>query len=183
MIKNVIGVDPGLKGAIVLIGDFSPVVVPMPVTRHGAKTEFNVKEIYEAVGALFIQSFNRDPLELWIEKPGVFPFIEQTCAACGVVGPPRKSAASSRPQGYCHGLFEMACAAYDIEFHEIPAKAWQKIMLAGMHGENPKELSIARATQMYPEVSLKRTERCRVDDDGIADAPCIATYGQRVINE
>lgn len=183
MSKNVIGVDPGLGGAIVLIGNFSPIVIPMPVkpsaTGTNAKRDFDVAGIHSVIYDIYSTSRAR---ELWIEKPGEFPFIKQACEHCGEAGPPRKPAAGARSQGYCHGLFEMACLAYGIDFNVVPAKVWQHVMFAGMHGKNPKELSIARATQMFPDVPLRRTTRCTTDDDGIADALCIATYGQRVLS-
>lgn len=44
---------------------------------------------------------------------------------------------------------------------------------------SPKPTSIRAASRLFPNVSLKRTERCRVPSDGKADALLIALYAKR----
>jgi hypothetical protein len=53
-------------------------------------------------------------------------------------------------------------------------------MLEGTQGDDTKQRSIIAAKRLFPEVSLRRTERSRKDDDGISDAILLAEYGRRI---
>jgi hypothetical protein len=76
-------------------------------------------------------------------------------------------------------IWEVACRAKGARFVGVTARQWQKLMHAGLTGDDIKQKSIIAAKRLFPGVSLKRTERCRKDDHGKADAVLIAEYGRR----
>lgn len=73
--------------------------------------------------------------------------------------------------GYIRGTLEANKIAYQL----IPPKTWKKEF--GLNSN--KESSIAVCKRLFPEVSLKRTERCKKDHDGMAEALLMAEYARR----
>ena len=73
--------------------------------------------------------------------------------------------------GYIRGALEANKIAYQL----IPPKTWKKEF--GLNSD--KESSIAVCKRLFPEVSLKRTERCKKDHDGMAEALLMAEYARR----
>lgn len=74
--------------------------------------------------------------------------------------------------GYIQGLLK----AYDIPHQLVSPQAWKKSF--GVTAD--KNSSIAVCKRLFPEVSLKRTERCRKEHDGMAEALLMAEYGRRM---
>ena len=63
-----------------------------------------------------------------------------------------------------------------IPYTEVTPRNWQKHILPPFKKGESKKCSIAHAKQYFPKVSLRRTQRCTTDHDGIADSLCIAKY-------
>lgn len=85
------------------------------------------------------------------------------------------SAKANFELGRCVGELETVFAMVGVGFQAVTPQAWQKEF--GISGD--KETHIRMAKQLFPGVSLKRTEKCKVDFDGFADALLMAEYARR----
>lgn len=169
-----IGIDVGFKGAVSVIRpDGSPVKVsPVPVVA--VKKGKGKRHVYD------------EPAMRWLiaqEFSGLYRvhvYIEE-------VKPVLMRPGSSKPLGnsaqlnFGYGLWRGICAGVGVRYTVVPPRMWQKAMFAGVPGkaEDTKAASILACKRLFPSVSLKPTERCRVDNDGMADALLIAEYGRR----
>lgn len=124
------------------------------------------------------------PLEQWAKGLGVIVsagdlvVIEAASQVFGTArGPMRAPFAYvwsvAHAAGYCEGL--------GATVHLVPAKRWQKMMHMGSMAEG-KARSIEVAKRLFPLVSLRASERCKKDHDGMADALLIAEYGRLMLN-
>ena len=73
--------------------------------------------------------------------------------------------------GYIKGLLE----AFEIPYELVRPQKWKKEF--SITGE--KNSSIEVCNRLFPGVDLRRTERCRKDDDGLAEALLMAEYARR----
>ena len=73
--------------------------------------------------------------------------------------------------GYIKGLLE----AFQIPYELVRPQKWKKEF--GITGD--KNSSIEVCKRLFPGVSLRRTERFRKDDDGMAEALLMAEYARR----
>lgn len=72
--------------------------------------------------------------------------------------------------GYIKGLLE----ANEIPYELVRPQKWKKEF-----GISDKNASIEVCKRLFPYVCLRRTERCRKDDDGLAEALLMAEYARR----
>ena len=72
--------------------------------------------------------------------------------------------------GYIKGLLE----ANGIPYELVRPQKWKKEF-----GISDKNSSVECCKRLFPGVSLRRTERCRKDDDGMAEALLMAEYARR----
>lgn len=73
--------------------------------------------------------------------------------------------------GFIHGLL----TAYSIPYELVTPQRWKKAF--GVTAE--KNSSIAVCKRLFPGVSLRRTDKCRKDGDGMAEALLMAEYARR----
>lgn len=73
--------------------------------------------------------------------------------------------------GYIQGLLW----AFKIPFELVVPQKWKKEFSVTAD----KNSSIAVAKRLFPNVCLKRTGRCKKDDDGLAEALLMAEYARR----
>lgn len=73
--------------------------------------------------------------------------------------------------GYIKGLL----TAYQIPYELVRPQKWKKEF--SVTGD--KNSSIEVCKRLFPGVSLRRTERCRKDDDGLAEALLLAEFARR----
>ena len=72
--------------------------------------------------------------------------------------------------GYLKGLLE----AYGIPYELVRPQKWKKEF--GISGKNQ---SIEVCKRLFPGVNLKKTDRCKKDHDGMAEALLMALYARR----
>lgn len=75
--------------------------------------------------------------------------------------------------GYIQGLLE----AFEIPYELVRPQKWKKAF--GISGKNQ---SVEVCKRLFPGVSLRRTERCKKDHDGMAEALLMAEYARRNFN-
>lgn len=73
--------------------------------------------------------------------------------------------------GFIKGLLE----AYQIPYELVRPQKWKKEF--SITGD--KNSSVEVCKRLFPGVVLRRTERCRKDDDGLAEALMMAEYARR----
>lgn len=152
-----IGIDPGQKGAIAAVGNaINACAFPLPFNAK----ELNVSNVVEWFQYSCESYFTR----VFVEKQFVMP---------------KQGAVSGFRCGLEYGrLLGCLQSRYAVEI--VPAKTWKAVMLPG-ENKSDKSASIRVAKRLFPGVSLRRTERCKKDDDGMAEALLIAEYGRRTM--
>ena len=73
--------------------------------------------------------------------------------------------------GYIEGVLETLGIPYQL----VPPQKWKKEFSLG----SDKKQSIEVCKRLFPDVSLRRTDKCRTDDDGMAEALLMAEYARR----
>ncbi len=156
-----VGIDIGLDGAISIIDDKQKIryMYPMPVIK-GKKTNYDVQKIVTIFRALTKEY----SLFVVIEKPSPRPII--SCSANFMLGGGQF-------------LFEGIMAALNISYEVITARTWQKELLKGL-SKDTKTASIMFCKRKWPDVNLKKTERCKKNHDGLSDSLCLAVYNYRI---
>ena len=78
--------------------------------------------------------------------------------------------------GKSAGFIEGVLTALGIPYQLVPPAVWKKeFSLIG----KDKKASVEVCRKLFPELDLKRTERCKTDSDGKAEATLIAEYAKR----
>lgn len=157
---SVIGIDPGLKGAMVALGD------------NGALLWFCCAD-YDcgpfqryAQGKRFAPSAVRDFLSHG--RPDIVCIEQQS-------GRPAQGRGSLMSIAWQQGFFEGACMGLELPFVLARPQAWRKSVNAQSNGENPKGVSLRVAEQLYPDVNFVLPGR-RKPHDGFVDALLIARH-------
>ena len=152
----IVGIDPGRRGAMVAI------------------------EGGEVVASLMMPFRNS-----WLDHEEVLTWLERLNIRMIVIekqhAMPRQGLSSMFTLGYRYG--ELCGIARALRFHlECPSpQTWQKVMLKGADGHG-KLRALGRVKDLLPGLGL-RPGRCRVDQDGLADAGLLALYGEWVIDK
>lgn len=99
------------------------------------------------------------------------------CVACleHVSAMPGQGTTSMFTFGQNFGFIQGVLTAYGIPFELVRPQKWKKEF--SITGD--KNSSIAVCKRLFPNVSLLRTERCRKEDDGMAEALLMAEYARR----
>ena len=106
---------------------------------------------------------------------------EKPVAAVEKVGAmPGQGVTSMFNFGKSAGYIEGVLSALGIPYQLVPPAKWKKeFSLIG----KDKQASIVTCRKLFPELDLKRTERCRTDSDGKAEAMLICEYARRHFGE
>lgn len=74
------------------------------------------------------------------------------------------------------GYIEGVLTALSIPYQLVPPAKWKKdFSLIG----KDKQASIMTCHKLFPDLDLKRTDRCRTDSDGLAESALLAEYARR----
>lgn len=88
---------------------------------------------------------------------------------------PKQGVTSVFNFGLNFGWIQGICAAHGFPYELVTPQKWKKEFSA----TSDKNTSIDVCKRLFPSVSLKRTERCKKDDDGFAEALLLAEYARR----
>lgn len=150
----VIGVDPGAKGGMAAVTYIMDTAYPDTVEKVVRVIPFNEND--------YIRMMLDNSL-----RSNIF-YIEKVNAM------PNQGVTSMFNFGKNFGWIIGAAEATGYGVHYVRPQEWKKYF--GLIGTD-KQASIAKCKELYPDVDLKRTERCKTDSDGMAEAILIATYG------
>lgn len=150
-----IGIDPGKSGAFAIIDD-------MDGEGQTAYRAFPWdKDLFfkYLVTSLNGEFFSNKPI-VCVEKVGAMP--GQGVTSTFNFG---KSA------GYIEGILDSFCISYQL----VPPQKWKKEFSLG----SDKKKSIEVCKRLFPNVSLRRTEKCTTDNPDMAEALLMAEYARR----
>jgi hypothetical protein len=148
-----VGIDPGQNGGLAAIYPHKVEVMVMPL----AGGEIDVDRIME-----FIPYVANDET--------IYACIEKT----GAMSPGKIAVAKLN---FAAGLLQGILRARHIPLEVVRPQDWKKEILAGT--DKSKEAAIAWCQRVFPDVSLRATEKCKTFHDGIADALAMAEYCRR----
>lgn len=107
---------------------------------------------------------------MWKKDDGVTAVVEKVGAR------PGQGVTSMFNFGKNAGYIEGVLSALGIPYQLIPPATWKKeFSLIG----KDKQASIVTCHKLFPDVDLKRSDRCRTDSDGKAEALLICEWGRR----
>ena len=157
--KTWIGIDPGCAGAIAAIAENADVRIRPLAIRKDA----------DGMNIVDVDIFESD-LRLLACSHEVAVLVEE---------PLRHAMSSANTIASCWRNFGRIQAILDfIHFPHsaVPPRTWQPKMLGKVGKGESKNASIAMAKQLFPDATLRRSLRCRTDDDGFSDALLLAAY-------
>ena len=163
MNQAIVGIDIGLKGAIVVLcTDKTIMVFDTPLlTKDDGGDKYNIKRMAEIAQI--------------IKKENPIVFIEKA-----ITLPKGFSIKVATSLAYCEGMMEALMTSFDIQYRLIHPKTWQKVFgIKKTETETTKDQSMKLAKELFPSVSLE-TPRGR-QLDGRADALLIAEAGKRIL--
>ena len=147
-----IGVDPGVEGG------FAVIMV------DGGQTDVAVGAMEDGCFVRTMQAVADDKL---MDK---FAIVEQV---------------NSRPKQGAPGMFKFAKNAGHIEgvlealripYQPVVPRKWKAEF--GLNSDKAKSCEVCK--RLFPNVDLRRTEKCRKDHDGMAEALLMAEYARRI---
>lgn len=158
--KYILGIDPGLSGALAFYSDNDLQTFPMPLTigkklKSGKKAK-NTVDMYEL--AELIDSWAKDIK---------FAIIEEVHAM------PNQGVTSMFNFGMTYGIIQGIIAANLCPIHYVRPQTWKGVLQVPAD----KKLSRARATELFPAYS---NQWCKAKWDGRAEAAMIALYGSKL---
>ena len=100
------------------------------------------------------------------------------CIACleSVHAQPNNGKKQAFDFGHSLGFIEGVLQSFDIPYQLISPMKWKKEFNLI---KQDKSMSIKICKQLYPTISLKKTDRCTKYSDGMAEALLMATYAKR----
>ncbi len=156
----VVGIDPGLSGAVAFIGSDGPEVYDMPTLRvgKGARRRLDLVGLCDLLRSMAV---SRNLVRFIIET-------QQPMPGQGVT--------STFSTGYGLGAIEGILTALGVSWRGVRPQEWQRVILAGAAGEG-KDRALMVAERLFPGAELRGPRGGALD--GRADALCIAEYGRR----
>lgn len=153
---TVLGIDPGLNGGLAFLNDAGITLIPMPTI---AGKDFD------------IQAIKRYLLE---HKPGL-TIVEQQ------ISMPGQGLSSTLQTGKGYGILLGLLAGLEMPHQIVSAKSWQHKLFTGVAAKlDTKAKSEIIAKRIFPSADFRRSDRARVNADGLTDAACIAEYARRL---
>ena len=153
MTERIIGIDPGLDGALAALTRSTLELAVMPVVRVGRRRKLDERVIVDWLA-------RHRPAHVFIEH---------------VQAMPRQGVVSMFSFGAGWGLVRGICAGLGLPYELVRPQEWQKVMLAGQ----PKGAEYLVASRLWPHENWRASDRSRKPHDGLVDAALIAEYGRR----
>ena len=151
-----IGIDPGQKGGYAVISKLD---------KEQAVFAYPWDDTFFAMEMANLMQFKEHGIVAAVEKVGARP---------------GQGTVSMFNFGKSAGYIEGVLSALGIPYQLVPPAKWkQEFSLIG----KDKKASIATCHKLFPDLDLKRTERCRTDSDGKAEATLLAEYARRHFGE
>lgn len=170
--KYYIGIDPGTKGYISIIDETGKFIESFPLLKNAKNID-----VVEISNTLLNLSKYEDNCRV---------IIENIHAIFG------SSAKGTFNFGFIAGLIEGVIATIGLPYTKINPKIWQKEMFRGVNVItkpsttsktqviDTKKMSFLASHRIFPTVDLRRTSKCKNEDDNFSDSLLMAEYGRRM---
>jgi crossover junction endodeoxyribonuclease RuvC len=150
--RGILGIDPGLTGALALCRDGGWTLLDMPIAGDAKHRDINGPELCR-----------------WLrEHAPDHAFIEFAAAR------PGQGVSSMFRFGCCYGALKMALSACGVPYTVITPAKWKPAV--GIHTGADKEASRLRALQLFPD---QAANLARKKNHARSDAMLLAFYGLR----
>lgn len=170
--KYYIGIDPGVKGCISIVDETGKFIESFFLLKNAKNVD--AVEISNAL------------LNLSKYEDNCHVIIENIHAIFG------SSAKGTFNFGFIAGLIEGVIATIGLPYTKVNPKIWQKEMFRGVNvitkpsttGKtqviDTKKMSFLASHRIFPIVDLRRTNKCKNEDDNFSDSLLMAEYGRRM---
>lgn len=153
-----IGIDPGKNGGIAVIGH-----------KNVRRNNHRGVDVYpysdeQLVATLKDIAYFRNVLRM-----------DSICVLEHVHAMTKQGVSSTFNFGMNFGFIQGVLKAYSIPYELVTPQKWKKEFSC----TSDKNTSIDVCKRLFPIVNLKKTERCKKDHDGMAEALLMAEYGRR----
>ena len=101
--------------------------------------------------------------------------LPSRCCLEKVHAMPKQGVASTFAFGENFGYIKGVLECNGISYQEISPERWKREF--GLTSDKARSVEVCR--RLFPDVSLRPTERSRVDDDNMAEALLMAEYARR----
>lgn len=170
----IVGVDPGVSGAIVQLGEGESYSFwPMPTERDNksGRDRYSITRIRNLFEAIDDQADRDDErLVVFVERAAPFPH--------GEMG----GALANFHRGVSFGLFAGILAALRIEHELVAPQTWQREMLRDVEDKgDTKARALAAVTKLMPRLDvskLRSSPRGTKAHSGLVDALLLALFGR-----
>lgn len=105
----------------------------------------------------------------------------QDCICCleRVTAMPKQGVTSMFKFGENFGFIQGLLAAYAVPYELVTPRKWKKeFQVTG-----DKNSAVAVCKRLFPDINLRKTDRCRKDHDGMAEALLLAEYARRKLGD
>lgn len=172
MNKYYIGIDPGSHGFVSVIDSEGKFVESFPLLKDSKNVD-----VVEMSQTLFQLSKYED---------NCLVVIENIHAIFG------SSAKGTFKFGFIAGLIEGIISTIGLPYVKVNPKVWQKEMFKGIATVmkpsstkktqvlDTKKMSFTASHRLFPTVDLRRTKKCKNEDDNLSDSLLMAEYGRRM---
>jgi len=170
---TVIGIDPGVSGFFSAVSENRRILsYEMPVVMvKKTKKEYDPKGIIDVLFRLATLDLDNPVIDLVVlEKQQTMP---------AKLRGRRLGGASSGKIMYGFGLLHGILVGKGIRHVIVHPRTWRSKLLRDIPGDDNKGRSILAAQRLFPDVDLRRTERCRIPDHNKADSLLLAYYGMQ----
>ena len=171
MYEMFVGIDVGLGGGLAFLGRHIQAVRAMPVITGTGKTK-DILDIRGVIDWIFYRMGDeigyKENEVILNNIPVLLVGIEKATAMH------KQGVTSMFNFGVTYGMLRGAMTALNIPMIIVGPKTWKKKILFGTAKDKASAIQYVRSK--YPAMSLRKTERCTTDHDGMADAVCIAEY-------
>lgn len=170
--KYYIGIDPGVKGCISIVDETGKFIESFFLLKNAKNVD--TVEISNTL------------LNLSKYEDNCHVIIENIHAIFG------SSAKGTFNFGFIAGLIEGVIATIGLPYTKVNPKIWQKEMFRGVNvitklstiGKtqviDTKKMSFLASHRIFPTVDLRRTSKCKNEDDNFSDSLLMAEYGRRM---
>lgn len=169
--KYYIGIDPGVRGCISIVDETGKFIESFFLLKNAKNVD--TVEISNTL------------LNLSKYEDNCHVIIENIHAIFG------SSAKGTFNFGFIAGLIEGIIATIGLPYTKVNPKIWQKEMFRGVNvitkpsttGKtqviDTKKMSFLASHRIFPTVDLRRTSKCKNEDDNFSDSLLMAEYGRR----
>jgi len=153
----IIGIDPGITGAVAFLDEKEIKVVKCPFIRVSGKRLYDESKMVEII-CLGVA-----------KKKKIYAIVEKAQAM------PKQGVSSMFNYGYGYGVWIGILSCLKIPFELVSPVKWKRDMLIGIPGSDKKGKSLVAVKRIFPKISYDWIRK----DHGLAEALLLAEWGRR----